>query len=152
MEHLHKLKKDGKTVGYEHHIQEDLIKGKLIIIEHKMPYSEVWFDALEISRSDSQYEGDLGVLSNWIDHDEKCPFVTKDKNGKDVFKGDEVLVYRGKVNIGEGYVDFNERFLWWVVNNSNQDNDREAPQDWSQRTLCDVDIELIEDKENENNP
>ena len=79
--------------------------------------------------------------------DESHLFVTKDKNGKDVFKDDEVLVYRGKENIGEGYVHFNERFMWWVVDNSNQDNDREPPQDWSQLTLCDVDIELIEDKE-----
>ena len=76
-------------------------------------------------------------------------FVCKDKNGKDVLAGDEVLVYRGKKNIGEGYINFNERFLWWVVDNSSQDNDREAPQDWSQLTLCDVDIELIKDKEDE---
>ena len=77
-------------------------------------------------------------------------FVTLDKNGKDVFAGDEVLVYKGSKNIGEGYVFFNKRFLWWTVNNSNQDNDRECPQDWSQLSLCDVDIELIiEDKEDE---
>jgi len=76
-------------------------------------------------------------------------FVTKDKNGKDVFDKDEVLVYRGNKNIGEGHVFFNERFLCWTVNNSSQDNDRESPQDWSQLSLCDVEIELIEDKENE---
>lgn len=148
MEHLFKLKKDGKTVGYEHHIQEDLIKGKLIIIEHKMPYSEVWFDALEISRSDSQYEGDLGVLSNWIDHDEKYPFVCKDKNGKDVFFDDKVKA-NGIVVVVMWDATECRYMLSSILNqccySSVLYDNMGSKFVWSQ-------IELIKDKENENNP
>ena len=135
-EHLFKLKKDSKTVGYSHINNY----GQLMF---RFPDEADWW-CINIFWSKMIDRYGFGICP--------CsyhPFVTKDKTGKDVFKGDEVLVYKGKKNIGEGYVDFNERFLWWVVNNSNQDNDRESPQDWSQLSLCDVDIELIEDKNDE---
>ena len=127
-EHLFKLKKEGKTVGY-----------------CKWTEQFGWHYSLT---TDFKKTFTHFVVSQTIPIS-IYPFVTKDKNGKDVFASDEVLVYKGKENIGEGYVDFNERFLWWVVNNSNQDDDRESPQDWSQLSLCDVDIELIEDKDDE---
>jgi hypothetical protein len=130
-EHLFKLKKDGKTVGYLR--LNDKIWWKI---------NRSWIEIDPQEGCSEFFEDDNG----W---DTAHPFVTKDKNGKDVFARDEVLVYRGRENIGEGHIFFNDRFLWWTVNNSSQDNDRGYPQDWSQLTLCDVDIELIEDKENE---
>ena len=124
-EHLFKLKKDSKMVGY-------------------LKLASGWTQFQSLGRIAWYYPCDF----KWTSAHQ---FVTKDKNGKDVFAGDEVLVYRGRENIGEGYVFFNDRFLWWTVNNSSQGNDRGYPQDWSQLTLCDVDVEIIEEKEDDTN-
>ena len=74
MEHLFKLKKDGKTVGYS-----TLIK---------------YYDPLDNSRHWTMW----GYSKNgkkWIQQritfDTAHPFVTKDKNGKDVFAGDKAF-------------------------------------------------------------
>lgn len=115
MEHLYKLKKDGKTVGY-------------LNIDKGIHWSD-----------------EVSIPSNPIDFDTAHPLVCLDRNREQVFDKDEVLVYRGKKNIGEGHIGFHKRFLWWVVDNSNRDNNRESPEDWSQLSLCDVDIELIKD-------
>lgn len=151
MEHLFKLKKDGKTVGYERHIQEDLIKGKFIIIEHRTPHSDIWFDALEICRSDSQYEGSLGVLSNWIDYDEKCPFVTKDKHGDNVFADDLIkgiiCDVSSKQLIGRIVTNENPLSCWMFKYMFEEWIEEEGEKEYLAPAPDLQDIELIEDKE-----
>jgi hypothetical protein len=73
-EHLFKLKRAGKTVGY-------------LELRIKTPhgYPVLWFRNL--GRLDEGREWHSG---NNIQADSIHLFVTKDKNGKDVFAGDEV--------------------------------------------------------------
>jgi len=61
--HLFKLKKDGKTVGY-------------------LKLANGWTQFQRIGRDDWYYPCDF----KW---NTAHPFVTKDKNGKDIYKGDE---------------------------------------------------------------
>jgi hypothetical protein len=70
MEHLFKLKKDGKTVGW------------LLIAKGK-----VW--------GKSRYECDeFSEWDNWgFMFDTAHPFVTKDKDGKEVFEDNEVKMF-----------------------------------------------------------
>jgi hypothetical protein len=81
---------------------------------------------------------------NWFDYDTAHPFVTKDKNGKDVFDGDRirgfcVLWKRGV----EGEVNWDELTFTYCVPDTITPKGKMAI-----RMLSD--IELIEDKENEN--
>ena len=67
MKNLFKLKKDGKTVGYLE-----------LFVRTPYGYPVLWF------RNKEWHSG------NNVQADSVHPFVTKDKNGKDVFAGDTV--------------------------------------------------------------
>jgi len=69
-EHLFKLKKDGKTVGYL-----KIVEGTILF---KFAPAEKWENAW------------LEWLGNEIVFESAHPFVTKDKNGKDVFADDKI--------------------------------------------------------------
>jgi len=87
-EHLFKLKKDGKTVGYL-----KFKNGKFIYSNedgsYVSPYCISIWEGKVFSFSSPAYD------SSYYEHDE-CeydsihPFVTKDKNGKDVFADDKI--------------------------------------------------------------
>lgn len=89
MEHLFKLKKDGKCVGY------------LKIENCKLFATSVIFNKDVWGYVDKQIAADTGIgrLSFWLDedvHEEICfdsiyPYVCDDKNGKKVFAGDKAL-------------------------------------------------------------
>lgn len=96
MNHLFKLKKDGETVGYERYVycdqREGYVKGKSLVPQHSK--DGIYWDAIYVWDLKTAPKGywfdahiDVGV---YIEHDEKCRFVTKDKNGKNVFAGDKV--------------------------------------------------------------
>lgn len=69
-ERLFKLKKKGKTVGY------------LIITE-----GAIYIQYAEKGKPSGGY---FGILRGFPVFDSIHPFVTKDKNGKDVFAGDKI--------------------------------------------------------------
>lgn len=121
-EHLFKLKKDGKTVGYLK------ISGKIWWKTNRS-----WIEIDPQEGCSEFFEDDNG----W---DTAHPFVTKDKNGKDVFADDEVWFHwKGKKTKGK---IIKEGFFWKY----------ESAEKYS-RTLCKFDIahiELIEDKDNDN--
>lgn len=76
MIHLFKLKKDGKTVGYlkiDRCLPNNPNRKELIVFSSSVDEATHWFE------NEPQFE-----------YDEVCPFVTKDKNGKEVFDGDKV--------------------------------------------------------------
>ncbi|KKL61790.1 hypothetical protein LCGC14_2191730, partial [marine sediment metagenome] len=82
MKHLFKLKKDGKTVGYLNISKICMLMGSI--------------DGLDWRYITNQNPaGDLQLSNNqWIHFfDTAHPFVTKDKNGKDVFAGDKAKFY-----------------------------------------------------------
>jgi len=84
MKHLFKLKKDGKTVGYLNISKICMLMGSI--------------DGLDWRYITNQNPaGDLQLSNNqWIHFfDTAHPFVTKDKNGKDVFAGDKAKFYSG---------------------------------------------------------
>lgn len=85
-EHLFKLKKDGKTVGYL-----KLAKG--------------WTQFQALGREDWYYPCDFAWHTAHL-------FVTKDKNGKDVFAGDTL---RSKDELRKYKVIWDERRCrWWL--------------------------------------
>ena len=112
-EHLFKLKKDDKTVGY-------------------LKLAAGWTQFQILGRNDWYYPCDMKWTS-------AHPFVTKDKNGKDVFGDDPVwLHWKGKKTKGE----IIKEGLFWKY---------KSHEGYS-RTLCKFDIshiELIEDKEDD---
>jgi hypothetical protein len=119
MEHKFKLKKDGKTVGYLEIFAED---------------GEVVF------RKDLIDDMDCDIWEQGIcDFDTAHPFVTKDKNGKDIFAGDSLK--SGKRIIK---VVWDEEYLQWRA--GEKDNPYFSP-------LCQWAIteqfELIKDEGNE---
>jgi hypothetical protein len=109
MNHLFKLKKDGKTVGY-------------LNIDKGIHWSDETF-----------------IPSNPIEFDSAHPFVTKDKNGKDVFAGD--CCHSGNA---DGYVRWSGAELAWIFEWDDKRGDTH-----SALVSRLSDIELIKDKENE---
>ena len=77
-EHLFKLKKDGKTVGYLK-IDRGLVCWKHTTLS--VTINETWYTVHNSTR---------------IDFNTTHPFVTKDKNGKDVFAGDRIRRINGE--------------------------------------------------------
>ena len=75
---LFKLKKDGKTVGYERHAL--LTPDTYIVILHSKHgrWSELGCYNIAIHKD------------KFIIHDEKFPFIFRDKNNKKVFAGDKI--------------------------------------------------------------
>lgn len=128
-EHLFKLKKDGKTVGYL--LIED---GFLMVSENGINY----YSAYEQSPAGGLKICQEGNIFSLIDFDTSHPFVCKDKNGKDVFVGDRVRRINGEPCFIEWYA---EECRYVLHNNQN---------------YYDIDvleleqgIELIEEKEND---
>ncbi len=102
IEHLFKLKKDGKTVGY-------------LCIK----------------------DGCISTCSDpW---DTAHPFVTKDKNGNDVFEGDKML---SKDKLRKYEVAWNEKRCNWFLRGLNSAWAVDPPGNWKDYTL-------IEDKPND---
>ena len=110
MEHLFKLKKDGKTVGY-------------------LKLADGWTQFQRVGRDDWYYPCDF----KWIS---AHPFVTKDKNGKDVFAGDKL---QSKDGLRKYEVAWNERQCNWFLRGLNSA--------WAVDSPTWKDYELIEDKE-----
>jgi len=130
---LFKLKKDGKVVGYEQAVLQELLSNtkwayNAMITQQRFPDGK-WFDVL------------IGQCHfKPILHDEKCPFVTTDKNGKNVFAGDET---------NHGVLAWNsEKFAWTLLENVT-DVLGEGNKIGIISMLSDYkdDIELIEDKD-----
>ena len=148
MEHLFKLKKDGKTVGYERYIycdqREGYVKGKSLVPQHSKDGININWEHLYLWELKTRPKGywfeahlDMDV---YIEHDEKCLFVTKDKNGKDVFGDDEVDSMGGRCR-----VMWHEVMLQWCLWHIEGDY-------YFSSVTSKHDIELIEDKEDEQNP
>lgn len=138
MEHLFKLKKDGKTIGYEQSILQELLSDtkwayKAMITQQRLPDGK-WFDVL------------IGAsYMKPILHDEKCPFVTKDKNGKDVFAGDKIkALYFSLEDFPPqemmGKLDWRDETLNWVLYHT--PNTPECVDVWKL-----IKIELIEEEQ-----
>lgn len=127
MEHLFKLKKDGKTVGYLK------IRGGNILgsVDGKR---FTFVTEQNQSRGIYLYQ-DIG--RPFIDYDSAHPFVTKDKNGKDVFSGDKVKSGKRILTIV-----WDKDCLQWRA--GEEDNPHFAP--LSQWAISEQ-FELIEDKE-----
>lgn len=127
-EYLFKLKKDGKTVGY------------LQISEEVDTLSTTDPMAVYIKKIGGEwrtYELDCGRPYKVI-FDTAHPFVTKDKNGKDVFAGDKV---RSKDGLREYRVTWDERRCrWWLWG---------IDKAWAVNEPAWKDYELIEDKDDE---
>lgn len=95
MKHLFKLKHDGKTVGYERFVycdqREGYLKGKSLVPQHSVngiSWEHIYEWVLNTSPKGYWFKALLD-MDVYIEHDEKYPFVIKDKNGKDVFAGDK---------------------------------------------------------------
>lgn len=117
-EHLFKLKKDGKTVGY-------------------LKLADGWTQFQRIGRDDWYFPCDVKWTS-------AHPFVTKDKNDKDVFADDIVSHDRSEFT---HRVTWNKARLEYVLLHPTTS----APT-WSLGFCKDreqKDIELIEEKEND---
>ncbi len=126
-EHLFKLKEGGKVVGYLK-IDRGLVCWKTTTLSAAL--NETWHTVHNSAR---------------IDFDTAHPFVTKDKNGKDVFAGDMVsfVLAEGFGVTGRyiGIVYYCEKRLAFCVN---------ALPAWDVRIKYNCsDIELIEDKKDE---
>ena len=118
MEHLFKLKKDGKYVG------------KL-----RIKNGEVWWKYAEYSKvvNSCWYSVRTGKA---IVFDTAHPFVTKDKHGKDVFANDKVISSDG---LRKYKVIWDERRCrWWLCG-------IEKP--WAVNEPVWENYELIEDKD-----
>jgi len=135
-EHLFKLKKDGKTVGYL-----EFKDGKFVYSNedgsYVSPYCiSIWngkvFSFQCPAYGSSYYEHDE------CEYDSLHPFVTKDKNGKDVFAGDKVKGHGVWGSTSESKVVFSYKSGAEV----------EIGDNWVNLSRF-RDIELIEDKENE---
>jgi hypothetical protein len=121
-EHLFKLKKDGKTVGYLE-----------LLVRTPYGYPVLWFR--DLGRLDEGREWHSG---NNVQADSIHPFVTKDKNGKDVFAGDEVISSDG---LRKYKVTWDERRCrWWLCG---------IDKPWAVNEPIWEEYTLIEEKENE---
>jgi len=131
-DYLFKLKKDGKTVGYLNFEGANPCYG----FEIKFyAYGAYEFEQM----LKKLYVSDI-VLADLESH----PFVTKDKNGKDVFAGDRIKgLYlwpdTNKTQIITGKVDWREETFNWVLYHT--PNTPECAELWQL-----YDFELIEDK------
>jgi len=125
--HLFKLKKDGKTVGYARimpSIQGDF---HLYVVKSHRKTLQRW-------RASSR---------KCIEADSIHPFVTKDKHGKDVFAGDEITF----VPV-EGFgTEKRQRVEVYFCNRRLAFCARSKAWDIPIKHNC-LDIELIEDKDN----
>lgn len=130
MEHLFKLKKDGKTVGYAHINHY----GQLMF---RLPNESDWWC------KDKFWELMRVKYGFGIPPCSYHPFVTKDKDGKDVFAGDIVKVYFGEL---PSTLTAKAKIIYshcqFMAGGIEEDNNK-GP--WS---LDSKHIELIEDKEN----
>ena len=91
---LFKLKKDGKTAGYEQ------------VSTGELPDTEEPCLNWVYSKDNKHWDFEA------ILHDEKCPFVTQDKNGKDVWFDDDVLLKKvSKRKAIAGFKDW--VWLYW---------------------------------------
>ena len=145
-EHLFKIKKDGKTVGYLE------LKGGIPSPETaaEKPLTAiaglVWYTAGKTLMALRDIE---------LQWDTAHPFVTKDKNGKDVFAGDEIKalyywptpdrkpnVYARNPQPITGKVGWRDETFNWVLYHT--PNTPEFAELWKL-----YDIELIEAKEND---
>lgn len=116
-EPLFKLKKDGKTVGY------------CKLLKYRDPLDSVrHWRGWGYSKNGKNWEQQI------ITFDTAHPFVTKDKNGKDVFAGDKVKAGSWEFEViwqKYGYGLKGIKHGWWRQFNEFED------------------IELIEEKEDE---
>lgn len=136
-EHLFKLKREGKTVGYL--LLED---GFLQASTNGKNYFYV--------QAQSPAGGLLIYPSNnlfWLDYDTAHPFVTKDNSGKDVFADDKIKALyfwpdAKKPQTITGKVGWRDETLNWVLYHT--PNTPECAFLWQLH-----DIELIEDKEDD---
>lgn len=131
-EHKFKLKKDGKTVGYSHINQY----GQLMF---RFPHDEDWWCISKFwSKMIERYK--FGICPCTYH-----PFVTKDKNGKDVFADDEIKAltfWRGNCKEPQtitGKVGLRDETLSYVLYHT--PNTPECIELWKL-----TDIELIENK------
>ena len=111
-EHLFKLKKDGKTVGYL-----KLAKG--------------WTQFQHLDFDNWYYPCDF----TW---DTAYPFVTKDKNGKDVFARDRIR----RINGEPCFIEWFAEECRYVLHNNDNYYDIDVLE-------LEQGIELIEEKEND---
>ena len=124
--HLFKLKKDGKTVGYLRFAK----------------YSDGGL-RIQLSLDNFNWDDDPDL----IDYDSAHLFVTKDKNGKDVFAEDFCRIgdpFGGIGSTVEGYVRWTDAELTWRI----EWNDRRGDT-ISMLVSAITDIELIEDEDDD---
>ncbi len=119
-EHLFKLKKDGKTVGYLK-IDRGLVCWRTTTLSPAL--NKTWHMVHNSVR---------------IDFDSAHPFVIKDKNGKDVFAGDRVKRISGEPCFVEWYTEE----CRYVLHNNQNYYDIDVLE-------LEQGIELIEEKEDE---
>lgn len=121
MEHLYKLKKDGKTVGY------------CKLIKYRDPLDSIrrW-----VGWGYSKDGKKWGQRQTTFDT--AHPFVTKDKNGKDVFAGDSVRSGKRVLTVVWG-----ESNLRWMA----QEEDIRFQTPLCQWAISEQ-FELIKDKDN----
>ncbi|KKN07553.1 hypothetical protein LCGC14_1065740 [marine sediment metagenome] len=145
-EHRFKLKKDGKAVGYERYVycdqREGYLKGKSLVPQHSKDgnnWEYLFFYAWELRTRPKGYWFDAQLdIDVYIEHDEKCCFVTLDKNGKDVFAGDGLL---SKDGLRKYKVTWDERRCrWWLCG---------IDKAWAVNEPIWEEYELIEDKKDE---
>jgi len=122
MEHLFKLKKDGKTVGYL-----ELQGFQYPYPDHKPMFCGVRF----------QRVGEKNWGKTEMEWDSAHPFVTKDKNGKDVFDADEIKMFSRQYK-----VVWDKREFGWYLQ-----DEYKAKFKLSYNNINH--IELIEDKEDD---
>lgn len=116
MEYLFKLKKDGKTVGYSKWTEDWGWEYSLT------PDFEKPFHHFAVAQT-------KGITAH--------PFVTKDKNGKDVFADDEIKMFSKQYKIV-----WDERELGWFLQEEYKAKIKLSHTNKNR-------IELIKDKEND---
>lgn len=138
-EHLFKLKKDGKCVGYAH------INGYGQLM-FRLPNDSDWYC------KDSFWPMLINRYGFGIPTCSYHPFVTKDKNGKDVFAGDKVkrVNYTGDPQPREkaeqeGIVVWHHGFLQWSLKIGSENSYH--LEDLADSEIFEDGIELIEEKE-----
>lgn len=126
MEHLYELKKDGKTVGY---------------CEWTEDWGWKYYNDLE---SENKFTHFMVPQIGLTVH----PFVTKDKNGKDVFAGDKVNYVGNKAIIKQNDGDFGYHLEFMDLPAMESIKTGRKVTNNLYREMC-KDIELIEDKEDD---
>ncbi len=139
---LFKLKKDGETVGYEKcQLDNDYDAPKIYntdgISYHYPKKCQWWYSNV--------YR--LSWCTVREDHDEKCIFVCKDRNGKEVFEGDRVKCLYDNIDLQEAIVG-----LWnltWALIDPIEISSKERRYyqltGYDEKKGNSFDIELIED-------